>query len=107
MSRAFPPNMPRYECRKVVAAVRVYAVQDPYILWRDDTGEVRYSSVGLGWILQHKPHAGGYLVVSSDGHWGFAPSVAFEPHHMPLRCESTENGDRCCLGSGHRGLCKY
>ena len=100
------PAFPRYSCHKTVAAIRIHAVQDPYLVWRDDDAELHNHSVGLSWILQHKPHAGGYYVVS-NGVDAFVPAEIFEAEYARMRCNGHDNGVRCWLDAEHAGLCRY
>lgn len=75
-------GLPRYECHKIVHALKIGTV------WLDGLGDRvlirpandRYTpfEVSYDYWLRHKPKNGGYFVVYEDGYESFSPAEAFE-----------------------------
>lgn len=78
-------QMPRYHCHKVVRATKIKRVTygEPYPAGTMELvielgGTEASVPIEEGWVAQHKPQAGGYLVAYEDGYLSFSPPVAFE-----------------------------
>lgn len=74
-------EMPRYECRKQVRALKIKEVLDdkastPTLVFED----VGYApiSVDWDWYFKHEPRPGGYYVVYTDGYKSYWPAKVFE-----------------------------
>lgn len=80
-------EMPRYQCHKIVHALKIKALE-PYadmsaLMTPEDEG---YGPVLLSaaYCAKHEPHAGGYYVVYDDGYASFSPAKAFEEGYTRL-----------------------
>lgn len=80
-------EMPRYQCHKIVHALKIKEVIDPTepgnesdgsrIIIPADKGYGQFA-VSNNYVGKHKPEAGGYYVVYDDGYKSFSPAKAFE-----------------------------
>jgi len=78
----------RYRCHKIVKAGKIKDF--PLIIQTVGVGElINYSQtievlphefieVPAGWMAEHKPEIGGYIVEYEDGYISYSPAKAFE-----------------------------
>ena len=80
-------EMPRYECHKVVHALKIARVDNPTEPGNKDDGsrvivptDAGYAPfvVSSAYVQKHTPQPGGYYVVYKDGYTSFSPATAFE-----------------------------
>ena len=83
-------NLPRYQCHKIVQALKIKAIQKPSRpIDQEDDGEriLTFSDEGFeglafgvdhAYMRKHQPQPGGYYVVYEDDYRSFSPSEAFE-----------------------------
>jgi hypothetical protein len=80
-------ELPRYKCNKEVWALKIEAVKDPTEPGNETDGsrilifaEKPYAPLRVDhdYVRRHKPEAGGYYVVYSDGYKSFSPAKGFE-----------------------------
>lgn len=78
--------MPRYQCHKVVHALKLSEVQHEANSTKLVFLERGFAPlwVSPGWAVKHNPQAGGYLVVYQDGYQSFSPAAAFEDGYTRL-----------------------
>jgi hypothetical protein len=89
-------EMPRYKCHKEVWALKILRVEHDYESRganeeTDGTAKLLPAEAGYGaikvdadFVSKHKPFAGGYYVVYSDGYKSFSPSAAFEQGYTKI-----------------------
>lgn len=84
-------EMPKYECRKKVLALKIEAVEFEANSAEDGTAIIRPADDGYApfvvsreYMEKHKPVAGGYYVVYVDGYKSFSPAKAFEDGYTPV-----------------------
>jgi hypothetical protein len=71
-------EMPRYVSHKEVWALRIAEINvETLTITPEDAGYAPFV-VGREYVEKHRPHAGGYYVVYSDGYKSFSPAKAFE-----------------------------
>lgn len=74
-------KMPKYQCYKQVWALKIKKIlQDEANRWNIVPTDDGYDSfvVSEEFMQKHKPEAGGYYVVYSDGYESFSPADTFE-----------------------------
>jgi len=89
MNETAQAEMPRYECHKKVWALKIRNLKPrtpddgTLLLEPDDAG---YASFILPaeFVAKHKPEAGGYYVVYTDGYKSFSPAKAFEDGYTKI-----------------------
>lgn len=72
------PELPRYQCHKIVRAAKILIVvrsEGKISLDLDGIGAVEVSA---DFDAKHHPTHGGYLVVYEDGYQSFSPGKVFE-----------------------------
>lgn len=81
-------EMPRYKSHKEIWALKIGAIRessraDSRLLIPSDS---RYGPVvvSVEYMEKHKPEAGGYYVVYSDGYKSFSPAKAFEDGYTAI-----------------------
>ncbi len=67
---------PEYRCHKVVAAVKVLAIDGEWMTV--DAPGVGPLLIGPDWQKTYKAEVGGYVVAYQDGYMSFSPAKAFE-----------------------------
>ena len=80
-------EMPKYECRKKVWALKIAGiVGDQHGGVYFQPAEPGYEKVPMSpeYVAKHKPEVGGYYVVYEDGYKSFSPASAFESGYTPL-----------------------
>ncbi|MBG0839008.1 hypothetical protein H3223_02645 [Pseudomonas toyotomiensis] len=85
--------MPKYKCHKQVWALKIREVAQG-VAPAEHTGgswlllpeNDRYAAIEVAhdWYARHKPEAGGYYVVYSDGYSSYSPAEAFESGYQPV-----------------------
>ncbi|MDN5515682.1 MAG: hypothetical protein L0G82_10635 [Pseudomonas sp.] len=86
-------EMPKYKCHKQVWALKIREVAQG-VAPAEHTGgswllvpeNDRYAAIEVAhdWYAHHKPEAGGYYVVYSDGYSSYSPADAFESGYHPI-----------------------
>lgn len=81
-------ELPRYQCHKIVHALKIKAVFEPARHVNEESDgsmmiqpeDARYANfrVDHQYVRKHNPQAGGYYVVYDDGYKSFSPAKAFE-----------------------------
>lgn len=69
-------EMPRYQCHKIVHALKIKSIHGGEIIPADD-GFAPFLETEE-YIKKHNPQPGGYYVVYEDGYRSFSPASAFE-----------------------------
>lgn len=75
--------MPRYECHKVVHALKIAEIlppaddETPAMIVPADEGYAPFPIAGE-FLERHRPEVGGYYVVYRDGYASYSPAKAFE-----------------------------
>jgi hypothetical protein len=87
MDDAAATEMPRYECRKTVWALRIAELKQTGDLDTESDGSLLLVPAEAGYapfrvdpeyVRKHNPKAGGYYVVYLDGYTSWSPAEAFE-----------------------------
>lgn len=82
-------EMPKYECHKIVHALKIAAL-DPIPqtertrITPEDEGYASFE-VDPAWIAKHEPQEGGYYVVYEDGYASYSPAKAFESGYKRMQ----------------------
>jgi hypothetical protein len=84
-------EMPKYECKKIVWALKIKSIEldadRANIENRETDGsaylkpeEIGYGEIKLShdYMKKHEPHIGGYYVVYQDGYKSYSPAEPFE-----------------------------
>lgn len=86
-------EMPRYKCHKEVWALKIAGLRSTATPECESTGSLLLVPADEGYapfeldreyVLKHKPEAGGYYVVYSDGYKSYSPAMAFEDGYTKL-----------------------
>lgn len=86
-------QMPRYQCHKIVWALRIKEIKSdvmptnlPGGSWSLYPVEDGYAPIEVShdWFVKHKPEEGGYFVEYEDGYKSFSPQAAFESGYSPV-----------------------
>lgn len=78
------PDLPRYQCHKIVRAAKILIVihdEGKTLLDLQGAGAVEVSA---DFVTKHTPKAGGYFVVYEDGYQSWSPAEAFEEGYTRL-----------------------
>ncbi len=74
-------EMPRYQCFKVVHALKIRHVlrhEDGSAVITPEDHEYSDFAVDAAFMAKHDPKAGGYYLIYKDGYKSFSPAEAFE-----------------------------
>ena len=79
-------EMPKYKCHKEVWALKIeelHSSEDGSAMLVPAERGFAGIRVPPEYVAKHKPEAGGYYVVYSDGYRSFSPAKAFEDGYSP------------------------
>lgn len=79
-------EMPKYQCHKVVHALRIKRVETQIggsVLHFVEDGYAPMP-VPVAWAVKHQPHGTGYYVVDEDGFRSFSNAASFESGHAKI-----------------------
>lgn len=86
-------ELPRYQCFKVVHALKIKSVMKVALPDEEDDGDRLLEfedesygpfAVDAAYVRKHNPEPGGYYVVYKDGYKSFSPAQAFEDGYKPI-----------------------
>lgn len=88
-------EMPRYQCHKIVRALKIYEViihlRGGWLHFDEPFAMILFTK---DWGQQYNPVAGGYYVVYEDGSTSYSPAEAFESGYRLLDSTQEEEGLR-------------
>lgn len=73
-------EMPRYQCHKIVHALKIQTVEfirNGALITPAEPGFAAFE-VSADYVAKHRPQDGGYYVVYEDGYTSWSPAEAFE-----------------------------
>lgn len=81
-------QLPRYQCHKVVWALKIKAVETgPHgsaIIYPEEPGYGPVD-VDIEYLRKHQPEVGGYYVIYDDGYKSWSPAAAFESGYTRIK----------------------
>lgn len=80
-------EMPKYKCHKEVWAIKISGITDMFGKDCILPSEKGYGPIPVSreYMEKHKPQAGGYYVVYSDGYKSYSPADAFESGYTLIK----------------------
>ena len=77
--------MKKYQCHKIVKAMKISAIEITVNGSVTLTGEDGYEIlVSASWLEKHEPKIGGYYVRYEDGYSSWSPAGAFESGYTEI-----------------------